>query len=1502
MRCRLKHAFARKSLAVILAAVLAIPVPQAARASASYAVETAEANDDTQRPDSGSPETTPDEIMDAGSSPAETGPENKTTAETGPEKAQTDAAIQASSADIQAWTDALGPDGISVNGDTITLLEDRSISTALSVTETLVLDLNGYELSGTAASSADNMITVSGSLELSGEGSLRFSGGDNVISVTASGTLVDRGTDIHSISCNRGVFCAGTFMLYDGCISGNTSSANGAGIVVHGTGGRLDMSGGEVSGNKTSGSGGGIRIQSGAAADIHGSARITDNSADTAGGGIHVLNAACRIYGDAVVSENSSPLGGGIYVEGNSTLDLDGDCRIVDNRINQTDQTGSAVINTSGNAFVGNTETLQELIDKTPVDGTLILPRNFREQESVTVTKNITIDFDGHTIEGSGANTGQLFLIEGGQVTFRGNGVLTQKPVSNAYYVIVNVQGNSEFTVDGIEVSGQNQRGFLIEDSALHFASGSMHDCGAANTAGGAVVAIAGNITISGGRFYDNRSNQGAVIRALQQSQIRITAGTFENNQAGNGDHFTYGGAVYTEGGLQIGGAPKFVNNTAGFGGAVYVLGEAVIEGGEFSGNTAYQMGGAVHGQNLTLKGSANIHDNQACWGGGVVAGCIGPQGASTTYMNSPGNLYLSGNAQISGNKAVEYSSYRSQGGGVWAYDLEMEGHAQIDGNTCAYGGGGIYSRHDLRITAGHITDNTGDIGGGIFLFNKGFIQGTPNNKILIQGNQALDTASHQFAGGGIFVEHKVDSTQGTYGADLQINGVVITDNTARGGGGIGGCGEAIVQAHSGTGMALYGNASTGSGENARAQDLYLDGKGTLATQGIGRTDIDYAGLGRDTASGPWQEMEIKQAEKYLEGMRFTATMSEDHKRLANGIAGVVISGNTCNTHGGGIGGNGAINIGMPVQTITARKVWDDFQDKYGERPQSLEVTLKHKGSQFVGGKLTDVDEVIDTRPVSAADGWKYTWTDLPTLDDANQPWVYYVDEIEVPDYLKSISGTVITNSYIYRDFTVSKIWNDANDQDGIRPEEIEIQVLRNDVVWETVTLNASNQWKHVYSKVDRFDANGNEYRYSVREVSVPDGYTASTDGFTVTNTHTPVEYTDFEVRKIWDDANDQDGLRPEAVVAILYRDTEELDRVTLNAGNHWSHKFEHMPKTNGAGRTYVYTVKEETVADGYRSAVNGYEITNKHVLKGDTGTEKTSFTVQKRWDDNDNADNVRPEMIEIAVYRNGIWFDSVLLSANNNWSHTYLDVNAKDASGTPYVYSVKEVDVPEDYTSTVSGYTITNHYLDHREEPEKTRLLVVKIWDDENNKDGLRPGSIEVVLYQNDREFDRIVLSEANSWRKEYTGLEARDGSGAPYIYSVKELHVPEGYTSAVNGYVITNRHTPQGTTSDGEDDPPSQSPEDPDDPNSSGPSTPGEKTDPPSQPPNDPNGSGTSGPSTPGSKTPTAAGSQNSGSSGRQTSPQTGDGTQALPWFLLMLMSLMGILLLQKRPHRFK
>jgi hypothetical protein len=70
------------------------------------------------------------------------------------------------------------------------------------------------------------------------------------------------------------------------------------------------------------------------------------------------------------------------------------------------------------------------------------------------------------------------------------------------------------------------------------------------------------------------------------------------------------------------------------------------------------------------------------------------------------------------------------------------------------------------------------------------------------------------------------------------------------------------------------------------------------------------------------------------------------------------------------------------------------------------------------------------------------------------------------------------------------------------------------------------------------------------------DGYTTTgspaEDHGTITNKHTP-EKTSVEAEKVWDDANNQDGIRPESVSVQLKADGQNKgEAVTLNAANQW--------------------------------------------------------------------------------------------------------------------------------------------------------------------------------------------------------------------------------------------------------------------------------------------------------------------------------------------------------------
>ena len=111
-----------------------------------------------------------------------------------------------------------------------------------------------------------------------------------------------------------------------------------------------------------------------------------------------------------------------------------------------------------------------------------------------------------------------------------------------------------------------------------------------------------------------------------------------------------------------------------------------------------------------------------------------------------------------------------------------------------------------------------------------------------------------------------------------------------------------------------------------------------------------------------------------------------------------------------------------------------------------------------------------------------------------------------------AITGTghmaafVNTMTQAYTDLIVRKAWNDANDAQKLRPQNVTVDVTRNGQTITTLALNAANRWTQTLTQLPMFDDNGEAYDYDVVENDVPEGYTASvvTRGttFTVINTH----------------------------------------------------------------------------------------------------------------------------------------------------------------------------------------------------------------------------------------------------------------------------------------------------------------------------------------------------------------------------------------------------------------
>ncbi|MCY7226091.1 Cna B-type domain-containing protein [Streptococcus anginosus] len=476
---------------------------------------------------------------------------------------------------------------------------------------------------------------------------------------------------------------------------------------------------------------------------------------------------------------------------------------------------------------------------------------------------------------------------------------------------------------------------------------------------------------------------------------------------------------------------------------------------------------------------------------------------------------------------------------------------------------------------------------------------------------------------------------------------------------------------------------------------------------------------------------------------------------------------------------------------IKATKNWDDANNQDGKRPKSITVNL-----------LADGEKVASKEVKAAADGtWSTVFTKLPKFK-AGKVIKYSLTEEVVSEYTSEINDFNITNKYTPKmiDYQVTKTWNDNNNQDGKRPDHITVHLMKTvggvttevekyDIKVAEADPANGNVWKHTFTNLPKYET-GQEIVYSVKEDAVA-GYETSIKGQEITNTHDP-ETIVISGKKVWEDANNQDGKRTKTVKVQILKGGTIVDEVETSEEKGWAFESKPLPKYEN-GKEIVYKVQEVAV-ESYKSEVepsgnNQYTITNKHT------PEKVNLTGQKTWNDSNNQDRKRPTEIKVRLLADGKDTGKVATASEaTDWKYSFKDLDGYKA-GKEIVYSVEEVDVPKGYTSKANGMNLVNSYT-----PATTSVSGQKIWDDDNDQDGLRPKEIQVRLLANGKDTGKVATaSEATGWKYSFKDLD-RYKAGKEIVYSVEEVDVPKGYTSKANGMNLVNSYTPATTSVNGQ------------------------------------------------------------------------------------------------------
>ena len=474
----------------------------------------------------------------------------------------------------------------------------------------------------------------------------------------------------------------------------------------------------------------------------------------------------------------------------------------------------------------------------------------------------------------------------------------------------------------------------------------------------------------------------------------------------------------------------------------------------------------------------------------------------------------------------------------------------------------------------------------------------------------------------------------------------------------------------------------------------------------------------------------------------------------------------------------------VPSRNVSLTTEWNDSDNQDGSRPEKTTVQLTANG-QPTG----------DPVELNADNNWTYEWKQLLAEDEDGTNIVYRVTADAPEEYTAKVTGSAddgfvvtYTHEIAKTSVTASVEWDDASDKDGIRPKSVSFQLKADgENVGDAITVNAGSNWTKTWEDLPEKKA-GKALTYTVEVSDIPteeDQYTVTTSGdaasgfvFKASHVSTSVE---IPVSVTWDDAENQDGARIEAVEAELYANGEATgNKVTLNAENNWTAKFASVDVKKD-GTRIKYEVKG-TEADGYDVSVagdildeKGLVLTYKHI------PAVVNVSARASWNDANNQDGIRPTDTLVQLYADGTALgDKAVIESNKEWTKTWSNL-PKYKAGKEIAYNVIAYAV-SGYTVKVTGNVLEGYKAEYTHNVQKMNVTVQNAWNDLDNVVDFRPAQLVVEIYANGKTTGkRVTLTEANNWKATVSGLD-RNAAGKRIQYTGKAVGTPAGYNISVS------------------------------------------------------------------------------------------------------------------------
>lgn len=468
-------------------------------------------------------------------------------------------------------------------------------------------------------------------------------------------------------------------------------------------------------------------------------------------------------------------------------------------------------------------------------------------------------------------------------------------------------------------------------------------------------------------------------------------------------------------------------------------------------------------------------------------------------------------------------------------------------------------------------------------------------------------------------------------------------------------------------------------------------------------------------------------------------------------------------------------------QKISLQLIKADAQDTEHLMLAGAEFTL-YAACDIVnrrGKVILKKDDVIQTQ-VSGSDTFSYLeFINLPTTaskKDKSAPYMYYIRETKAPEGYEKTDRIVYCTGEAREDsvaewiygwsgysaaeddigYSGSADWLYTNkkstkvclkkewiaDREENRPDTLQVSITLPDGNRKNYTLCKEDGWMlctdidagvfagYSSMQIRKWFTEQLPAELQKRYEETDSSWDPETGIYTFRNrSRLPVSAT---VTKRWEDQDDQEGLRPETIQVELYQNDTLLRQVTLPIEGKWTYTEENLPAADSEGHTYRYTWKETATeliggdpAEGYLSTVHQEENSTDAEIINYHEVDTKKLSIQKHWDDSDDAQQIRPETVTVQLLANDrpvqlrpaeegyVWAgkaeegttDRLVLSADVQWMASVDGLPVTDEAGD-IVYRWQELMEEESFITGESTIGYAPSCSTDTNDPHRTQLV----------------------------------------------------------------------------------------------------------------------------------------------------------------------------------------------------